>query len=179
MTLWFSSLAMLRQVKLFLSLGLMAFMGLPSCRRSEVHPRRKSTSTCSALGDAMLRIVRSNRGPCSTWCAAGASWPHTWWRWALLKVGKPRDSRVGTKALWPHCLVTSIIVLWLHLWLLSAQWWHCPGLTLTSLYLSDLAGHLIQPVLFFMVCYQPESGTFFVCEHNNVFCSCQAPFSNS
>lgn len=30
---------MLGQVKPFLSLGLMAFMVLPSCRRSEVHPR--------------------------------------------------------------------------------------------------------------------------------------------
>lgn len=161
----FHPLAMLRQVKLFLSLGLMAFMGLPSCRRSEVHPRpqkcpppvpprgrhakdRAEQIEAPAPRDALLEP----RGP----TPGGGERPES---------GRPRDSRQGgdkgTVATLPgHKHHRSLITPY-------GSYQPNGGTALVSLWPFFILKWLswaphTASFLFFMVCYQPESGTSFL-----------------
>ncbi|OWK01932.1 hypothetical protein Celaphus_00019029 [Cervus elaphus hippelaphus] len=73
---------------------------------------RKSALHLFRLGDAMLRIVRSRARPLlhvmRCWSLVA---PHLVEVSALEGGGPGTPGRVGTRALWPHRLVTSIIVL--------------------------------------------------------------------
>lgn len=63
--------------------GLDGFYGLTFLQEKLNPPKtEKVPSTCTASGTPCWGLCRANPGPCSTWCAAGAWWPRTWWRWA-------------------------------------------------------------------------------------------------